>query len=187
MPLVGFFLCFIHARNIKTEKKEQYTYPNLHKSGGKKAAERIQLLDPASICCSICLLHCPLLPLNNTMNMKNRAIQHLRLNSTDIHAELTELDTEPDPAQGSNLWMTLTVFLFATGRMKGLEKVSISSFSSRCKQKVLVRYQVSKHDWAAAFQNIHCLTADNWPAKYSQGVCSVQYRQKPLWIRWAST
>lgn len=68
--------------------KEQYTHPNLHKFGEKNAAERIQLLDPASICCSICLLHCPLLPLNNTMNMKNGAIQHLRLNSTDIHAEL---------------------------------------------------------------------------------------------------
>lgn len=78
--------------------------------------------------------------------MKNRTIQHLRLNATDFHAELTELDTESDPAQGNNLGMTLTVFLFATGRMKGQEKANISSFSSRSKQKILVHYQVSKYD-----------------------------------------
>lgn len=147
---------------ILEQKKDQYTHPNLHKFGGKNAARRIQLLDPASICCFVCLLHCPLLPLNNTKIMKNRTIQHLRLNSTDFHADLTELDTESDPAHGSNLWMTLTVFLFAAERVKGLEKANISSFSSRCKQKVLVRYQVSKRDWATAFQKPWRALSDCW-------------------------
>lgn len=97
------------------------------------------------ICYFTSLLHCPLLPVNNLMNMNNWKTQHLILNSTDFHTGLT-LNWTLNPAHESNLWMMLTIFLFAAERVKDLENANISSFSSSCKQKLFLRYQFSKHD-----------------------------------------
>lgn len=116
--------------------------------------------------------------------MKNRTIQHLRLNATDFHAELTELDTESDPAQGNNLGMTLTVFLFATGRRKARKRpiFLVSQVGPNKRFLYITRSANMTEQQHFINPDIHCLTADSWPANDSQVVCTVQegYREKPL-------